>query len=689
VTDDNRELDTHYEAILDDEPDIRAPVYVDVVAREHDRRPIVPASLRRGNIGATARRAAGLNLHRAGYHGSRLLVLYVPLALWYSIIGLLRVLGRQIRWWWVMEQHALRQQTATAGDAFTWSKLHSEARTVRLYRGYVLLAELVGAAAATGALLAVHRWWAWTAVAVVVVPLLAHYGRPVDKPIVSPAVVAPRFRTITADVVLRAYYAAQLGRPDKPDQVITFGGRMEREGGGGRVLVDLPFGKTFTDAVNAREAIASGLDVTVNQVFLTRDKTSVRRHLLFVSDIDPLSIPAGRSPLLDGKPRDVWKDLPFGLDERGRKVLLGLLWVSILVGAQPRKGKTFSARLIALYAALDPYVVLCIADGKNSPDWKAFRLVAHRIVMGTVPNPFSADPVDELLAMLREVKRHIEDVNAFLSTLPASECPEGKLTRDISRKYPRARVWLLVMEEFQVYYELDDPDACKEIAGLLSYIIAVGPSAGVSILSSSQKPSGIGKGDIARLFTRYRDNHAVRFALKCGSRQVSEAVLGTEAYGEGYDAASLPVGPEYRGVGYLYGLTDETPTVRTYLATGEDAEAILISARRHRENAGTLTGHAAGSEAAREFRDILRDADSVYYAGEAWVSWPQLAARLAERMPEHYRDATAESVSAKVRALGVSPKKARDKFDGGRSVWGVPREDLAAAIQRRQIGGVR
>ena len=32
------------------------------------------------------------------------------------------------------------------------------------------------------------------------------------------------------------------------------------------------------------------------------------------------------------------------------------MWISILVGAQPRKGKTFSARLLALFAALDPYV---------------------------------------------------------------------------------------------------------------------------------------------------------------------------------------------------------------------------------------------------------------------------------------------------------------------------------------------
>ena len=684
---DDQQLDTHYEAVLDDEPDTRAPVYVDVVTRDHDRRPIVPASLRRGNIAATARRAASLNLHRAGYHGSRLFVLYMPLALWYAVVGLGRLFVRQIRWWWVIEQHALRQQAATDGDAATWSKLHAHARSVRLYRGYVLAAELAGTVALAGTLYSVGLWWAWAAAGVVAVPLLAHYGRPADKPIVSPAVVSPRFRTITADIVLFAYYRAGLGNPDKDHQRITFGSPMEREGAGGRVLIDLPHGTTTLDAVRAKPKIASGLDVSLNQVFITPDKSSIRRHQLYVADQDPLAIPAGRTPMLDGKPRDIWQPAPFGLDERGKKVTVPLMWNSILVGAQPRKGKTFSARLLALYAALDPYVQLIVVDGKNSPDWKDFRLVAHRFVSGTHPNALSPDPIEELLAALREVKKHIQQVNQALAKLPAAQCPEGKITRELSRTYPELRAWVLVMEEFQVYYETDDQDVNKEIAGLLSFIIAVGPSAGVSVLSSSQKPSGIGSGDVQRLFNRYRDNHAGRFALKCGNRIVSDAILGGDAYSEGYDASSLPNGPEYRGVGYLYGLTDDTPTVRTHLATGEDAQRILVAARRHRENAGTLTGQAAGEDAAREFRDVLRDVDSVYYAGEAWISWPQLATRLAERMPEHYRDITPEAISAQVRALGAAAKKGRDRFDDNRSVQGVPREHVQQAMQRRAIGG--
>ena len=87
----------------------------------------------------------------------------------------------------------------------------------------------------------------------------------------------------------------------------------------------------------------------------------------------------------------------------------------------------------------------------------------------------------------------------------------------------------------------------------------MGPSAGVFLLSSSQKPSGVGAGDVQRLFNRYRDNHQLRFGLRCGNRDVSNAILGNEAYGEGYDCSGLPLGDKYRGVGILYGLQRRSP----------------------------------------------------------------------------------------------------------------------------------
>ncbi len=685
-----------YEIALDEEPErVHPPIYADVTGRDEDIRvPIIPASLRGwANVKKTVHRSAGRAWHRFAAHAVRLLPLYVPQVAFWSVVGVFRLAKRQLRWWWVPEVYRLEQDAANrAGHegARDYNLVHRTGVATRRWRGIVLAGELVAVVVAVSVLVspAVPWWVRWVTLAVVV-PVLAHFGRPLRE-IVKPAVLTPRYRLVNQDIVAQAYYAAKLGDPGKEGQQVAFpppGLGRDAFNQGSQVLVDLPYGRTFADVVKARAALASGLDVTEQQVFLTRDKTSTRRHRLFIADVDPLAIPAGPTPLLDGKPRDIWTPAPMGLDERGQLVSILLLWISVLIGAQPRKGKTFSARLLALFAALDPYVRLTVVDGRNSPDWDKFRLVAHRTVFGTHPNPRTADPIGELLAALREIKRHIQQVNEFLSTLPVSECPEGKLTRDLARRYPQCRVWLLVMEEFQVYFETEDQEVNKEIAGLLSFIQAVGPSAGVSILSSTQKPAQVGAGDVQRLFNRYRDNHTVRFALKCGNRDVSNAVLGADAYSEGYDASALPVGPEYRGVGYLYGASDTTPTVRCHLADHQDAEKILTAARRHRQAAGTLTGAAAGEDTARQVRDVLADARAVFHAGEARVSWQQIAARLAEQMPEAYADATQDAISAQVRALGVP--HAQCKQPDGSNLRGAKLADIEQAITRRQIEGRR
>jgi DNA segregation ATPase FtsK/SpoIIIE, S-DNA-T family len=672
---------SHFDIPLDEEPQ---PGGMPVALPDLDtgtRRQVIPNVFRSWQaLRAETVRTLGRWGHIAAFHLFRS-PWYGIKATGYAVLGIPAVIGRQLAWWWVNEARTLEQAAANAEDGKMWATIHREGKNTRFFRFLVLAAE-AAALAVGGYMLPAAPWWAWVATFAAGVAVLRHFGQPADRRIVSPAVVGGRFRKLNPDIVLRAYYAAGLGHPDKPGMQIQFGSTMARDtsGTGSQVLIDLPYGKTFDDAVKARGAIASGLDVSPNQVYITRDVTSHRRHVLFVADRDPLAIPAGRTPLLDGKVRDIWTPAPFGLDERGRKVGLLLMWISVLIGAQPRKGKTFSARALALYAALDPYVKLLVVDGKMSADWDKFRLVAHRWVCGVVPNSRDDDPVTHVLDMLREVKKHIETVNDLLAKLPVTECPEGKITRELSRKYEQLRVWVLVMEEFQNYFETDDQETNKEIAALLSFIKAVGPSAGVVMISASQKPSGVGAGDVSRLFNRFRDNHDVRFALKCGNRIVSEAILGGDAYAEGFDASTLPTGDNYRGVGILYGASDDTPIVRTYLADHNDAEKILTAARKHRVAAGTLSGYAAGEHIARDVRDVLADAVAMFHPGENGLSWQRLADRLAERLPEHYADITAETISAQLRALGVPSVNIKED---GRAPKGARLVDIQTAISRR------
>jgi hypothetical protein len=672
--------DTSYEIELDDDQEEPEPVLAQAIplpAVGGGRRPVIPPHLRTWEgVRKTAMRYADAGRHHAGFHLLRApwyLIQAVGWALW----GVLVIARMRVRWWWVHEQTQLRSLAVVAGDSREWRSLHTHVRKVRQTRGVVVGAELAAYLVVLMVMAALAQWWEWAILGVVLLAVLSRAGSPADRPIITSAMTTPRARVISGDVILRACYVARLGDPEKPDQQVTFGSPVTRDGEGSRVVVDLPYGKTFADVVNAKDKLASGLDVKLTQVYITDDPSSERRFILWIADTDPLAIPAGPTPLLDCKRRLVWRPCPFGLDQFGRKVAFHLLWVSVLVGAQPRKGKTFAARLLALFCALDPYVRLTIIDGKASPDWRSFRLVAHRIIFGTQPAR-DGDPVEMVLDALREIKKHIQDANEFLSGLTVTECPEGKLTEELSRKYAQLRVWLLVMEEFQVYFELPDQKKNAEIADLLAFIQAVGPSVGVILISSSQKPAGVGAGDVGRLFNRFRDLHTVRFALKCATRSVSEAILGTEAYGEGFDASALPASRRYRGVGILRDCPDldETPVVRTYLADGQDAEVILLAAREHRLKAKTLTGMAADEELAKPGRDVLADALSAFRPGEPALHWAELADRLAAQIPERWEGATADAVSAQLRGFGVPSVTVTVRGQRGR---GCRREALAQA----------
>jgi hypothetical protein len=668
--------DTSYEVALDDAPAAAVePVHsgdgIALPARPGERHPVIPRHLRTwAGIRGTATRHGGLLAHRGAYHGVRSPG-YALRAIGWAVVGLLVLLGRAIRWWWVAEQTRLRSLAVISGDAKEWRELHKDAQDTRRNRGLVLLA--AAAALALGGVLMWYYapWWGWGLLAVVLLPLLARAGHPAGKPIIRAATTTPRFRVLNADIVLRAYYAAGLGNPDKAGQQVTFGAPMSRDGDGSRVLVDLPFGKGLDDAVKARPAIASGLDVSLSQVFIHRDPTSHRRHTLWVADRDPLAVPVGRTPLLACKPADIWRPAPIGLDERGQLVTVPILWNSVLVGALPRAGKTFSARLLALYCALDPYVKVDVFDFKGSPDWRRFALVADSCAFGLTPTRDGL-PLEIFAATLNGIKADVQDRYQRLSELPPEVCPEGKLTRQIARdpKY-KMPVRVLVLDEFQEIFDLGE--SSKEIASLLVFLLKVAPGAGVSVIGATQKPSGIGTGKVAQDFNSFRDNFAIRLGLRTSSWQVSELVLGAGAYSEGLDTSLLL--PNYKGVAILRGASDASPTVRTYLADGQDAERILLAARQLRERAGTLGGMAAGLEVETDDRDVLADVLQVF-GPDAGMQWQIVAARLDAQIPDRWADTTAEAISAECRARGV-PSVDVKAF--GRVLKGCRRADVEHA----------
>jgi DNA segregation ATPase FtsK/SpoIIIE, S-DNA-T family len=677
--------DTSFEHPLDETTAEPEPVHdgggIEIPRLGGERRPIVPEHLQTWEgIKGTGYKYLDAARFHALFHLIRSLG-YLFWGVVWAFAGAARIAEAQCRWWWVTEQSFLRSKAVADGNSPEWRALHAAARKTRSWRGAVIGAEACAVALTFTLIAAFAPWWSWFIVAGVAMPPLARAGRPAHRPIVQSAVTTPLIRRISTDVIVRSYERAGLCStdPKKPADRLQFGSTMSRDAldKGSQVVVYLPYGGTFEQVVNAKTKIASGLDVAESQVYFTKDKKSERRHTLRVLDEDPLSTPAGRTPLLDCKQRSVWRKAPFGLDQFGRKVAFCLMWQSILIGAQPRRGKTFSGRLLALFAALDPFVDIILIDGKASKDWQPFRMVAHRFIQGTHPTK-DGDPVERALDALYEIDRHIVHVNEELARLSTAECPEGKLTELLYRR-PDLHVKFLVMEEFQCYFELDDQKKNKEFANVLARVGALGPAAGVIIESLSQKPSGVGAGDVGRLFTRFRDNHLLKFALRCATRDVSMAVLGNESYGEGYDASGLPLGDEFKGIGILYALTDEAPTVRTYLADGEDAEMICKAGRALREKNRTLSGDALGVEVDEPDSDIVADLLEVM-GGDAGLWWETAAERLEAAFPMRHADATAESVSAAARARGITSTDVR--WPPGRigtNRKGCKKADLTAA----------
>lgn len=664
--------DVSYEVALDPEPP-REVALVEPPEPAGHLLPVVPPNWQTlAGARAELARHRGRLAHRARYHGLRSPRYFGEALLW-ALAGVFLVLRRQMRWWWRAEVHPLLGEAVERGDSREARSLKRDVKETRRFRGYVLLTEVLVLAVGGSVMWFFAPWWGWVLLALVAYVLLARAGKPVNHRIVQPAVVTPRFRRLSADIVLRAYYAAGLGHPDKPDQQVMFGSPMARDGEGSRVLVDLPYGKTLKHATEKRDEIASGLDVQVSQVFLHRDPTSTRRHTLWVADRDPLAVPVGKTPLLACKATDIWKKAPLGLDERGQLVQFLLLWHSILVGGMPRQGKSWTSRLLALFAALDPFVMMDVFDAGGKPDWRKFALVANSCAFGLTPTR-AGKPPEILLSTLMSLKEEVEQRYARLSELPTSVCPEGKLTREIARdRRFRMPVRLLVLGEVQEYFLLGE--ISKAIAELLVYLVKVAPGAGVIVLSDTQRPSGIGQGYMGTQFVNFRDQHQIRFALKTPSWGVSDLVLGDGAYSAGLDSSTLL--EEYKGVGILRNAMNASPTVRCFYANDPDAERILTAARALRERAGTLSGMALGEEMPTVARDVLGDVLAVF-SGDSGLHWPVLAARLAKRFPERYEDATPESVSADLRALGV-PSVPVKMF--GQALRGCRREDVERAAR--------
>jgi S-DNA-T family DNA segregation ATPase FtsK/SpoIIIE len=643
------------------------------------RHAIIPAWMRsKAETLALARWLVGHYTHVAVYHLTRL-PLYAGRLAVRAPRGLARTVSRVSRWVSDAEGRPVRLAAVRREDAVDYLRL-SRQRDNRVRLRTLTLAFLLALflfAVSFLLLLGSHR--AWYSAAALVVGVLGVIGSSVDRPLMDVAAIKPRVRKLTADVVTRAFLAANLCKADDP---ISFPAPIMRDGPGWRAVIDLPYGTKADTAIKKRNDLAAGLDLDEVQVWPERVRGtagSARRVALWVADEDPYAKPSALWPLLSKGSVDIFEPFPFGEDQRGRIVRLQLMFTSLLIGAIPRMGKTFAARVPALACALDPIVELHIYDGKGGQDWRPFERIAHRVGFGVRD--------DVVLALVEDLRALVADMNRrydTIATLPPDICPESKVSRAIAERRS-LRLWpiLVSIDEFQRYS--GHPIYGDEIVSLLTELCKVGPSVGIIISLATQKPDG------KAVPTDLRDNIGTRFALKTMTWQSSEAVLGAGSYTAGYDSSRFQ--RAHKGVGILLGADDsgtveEAVTVRTNRTPIADIDAVIGRARGLREAAGTLTGHAAGEHAeAGETVSLLDDILTVVPAGEPKVWSEKVAARLAELRPDVYTGWKPEHIAAALKPYGIPV---------GRQVWGtdpgtgekanrkgIHREDVAAVVAER------
>ncbi|MEU7129371.1 cell division protein FtsK, partial [Streptomyces lydicus] len=324
------------------------------------RQPVLAGWLtNRRDFLATARHA-GANLgYAALFHGVRT-PLYAARLAFMAPRGTCRFIASTNRWIWDREAAPLRAYAVQTEDVEEYMRLaRLRAGRVRL-RGLVTLVALVfGVGFALWLyVMAPVLLYAFAAGGVL---LLGMAGQQPDAPVVGPAVLKTEVQKLTGSIVLRGLESIGNARITA---AIKKGGDMNgmrftseivRDGPGYRADLDLPYGVTPEDIMEARKPLASGLRRKVGCVWPAPDPTEHEgRLVLWVGDKPMNETTKPAWPYLKAGQVDLFKPVVFGNDQRMRDVAVTLMFAAVVVGSIPRMGKTFLMRLFLLIAALDP-----------------------------------------------------------------------------------------------------------------------------------------------------------------------------------------------------------------------------------------------------------------------------------------------------------------------------------------------
>ncbi|MFJ9576048.1 cell division protein FtsK [Streptomyces sp. NPDC101191] len=643
------------------------------------RKPILASWLtNRRDLLATARHTGANIGYAALYHGARVPVYAGRLALM-SPRGACRFVTSTNRWVWDREAAPLRDYAVRTEDVEEYMRLAKlRAGRIRLRGLVTLVAAVFGVGFALWLYVVAPAYLYVFATGGVL--LLGLAGQQPDAPVVGPAVLKTEVQKLTGSIVLRGLDS--IGNA-KISAAIKKGGDMNgmrfvseivRDGPGYRADLDLPYGVTPEDIMDARKPLASGLRRKTGCVWPSPDPTEHEgRLILWVGDKPMNETTKPAWPLLKSGTVNLFKPVVFGNDQRMRDVAVTLMFASVVVGSIPRMGKTFLMRLLLLIAALDPRAEIHAYDFKGTGDFGALEPVCHRYRAGE-----DDDDIEYVVASLRELREELRRRAKVIKSLPRSRCPESKVTPALAGDRSLGLHPIVVgFDECQVPFEHDEYGA--EIEEICVDITKRGPALGIVGMFGTQRP------DAKSLPTGISANAVLRFCLKVMGHTANDMVLGTGAYKAGYRATMFSRSD--RGICWMAGEGDDPRIVASAFVDAVAAEQVVARARQAREEYGNVTGHAIGKGPDKTAgTDVLADVLDVIAEDEKAVWCERIAARLTELRPDTYAGWKGENVTAALKPFGIKTGQVWGTTDDGKGAnrRGVDRTALTAAITQRK-----
>jgi len=331
--------------------------------------------------------------------------------------------------------------------------------------------------------------------------------------------------------------------------------RVVQSAVGYRLVVDVPPGLQRERLQRHADDIAAALRVRALRV--VPDPARADRALVTAVVRDPLETAPSRSPLLAVTLASVQQPVPFGMDEDGEPVELDLVRRSLLVAASVGPDASTTLAHLVTAAALDPTVALWLLDlgGMVLHPWRG-RADARATTIG------------DAVSLLHELSGIIDVRMQSGDALSAG--PGGHAVH-------------VVACDLAAHRALPDGDA-QRLGALIDDVVTRGPMVRVVPLLAVDAATTIVLPATIQRFTS-------RWALRCATAEVSDAILGGEWAACGINAADIDrATPD---VGWLVDGAGLPSRLRRYGLTRPDVAALAARAVALRNDIGRAVGDEA------------------------------------------------------------------------------------------------